>query len=160
MKFVNIFKITLTLTLFFASIISSKKSYKISVKRNTKFNKEFFSGLFSSLKNPEIVKKLDQYLKECGNSQTSVFDTLGKLNSDFKRMDVTNNIDSNTVIYVCDSLRNTLRAVLSVMRGCKLVYTYLKTYLDAVWKKIILSRRMGNDIEIDIVMQTIYYLKR
>ena len=156
MKFINTFKITLVLTLILALNISSKISLKVSIKQNAKFNGEFFSGLFSNLKNPEVVKKLDQYLNECGNTQTSVMDTLKKMNADFKRMDTTPVATSNTLIYVCNSVRNGLRSVLSVMRGCKLVYQYLKTYLDTVWKLILKSSQMGNDIVIDDVMKTIY----
>lgn len=154
MKFFTILKL-LVVALFASSTLCK---HKLKHKQNPKFNGEFFSGFFSSLQAPATATKLDGYLKECGASSTSITAQLKKLNEDLKRIDTVRNpnVPQNTLIYVCDSVRQTLRAHLSIMRNCKLVYEYFKTYFDLIWKKILKSRQMGNDIVMDPVMKAIY----
>ena len=80
------------------------------------------------------------------------------MNDDFKRISPSRvpRADQNTLLYTCDGVRNTLRSILAIVRNCKLTYEYFKTYFNIVWKKLMKSKQLGNDIATDDVMKTIY----
>lgn len=115
-------------------------------------NEEFYSGVFKTMADAATAKKLENYMKECGNF--NMVESINKLRTDLNR--INNSSNQNDTIFCAKSVRYTVKALLSNFRKCKLVHDYFKSWLLELFKLFVKSEQLGNDVVQDPVMKTIY----